>query len=279
MSSDREKFDRIAQSDLHNARGIELADRGWLDESIKEFSKAIELDPDSAHAHDNIATVYAEKGMLREAMREYLLAIDLEPQSPTAHYNLACFLATHAYDLSVREYRHVLELEWDYPDAHLNLGLTLAERGNFVEALREYEVALDQNPRDAVARHEMATVLMDMGRYGEAIPHLREVVKEEGDNLDAHIDLGISYTSKGFFEEAEKSLAKALALDASDIMANYHLAALRSAQERPEECIEALGRAAEVERERVRAWAEADRFFDNVRRTPGFLALFHDAAE
>ena len=26
MSSDREKFDRIAQSDLHNARGIELAE-------------------------------------------------------------------------------------------------------------------------------------------------------------------------------------------------------------------------------------------------------------
>ncbi len=43
MSFDSEKFDRIAQSDLHNARGIELADCGWLDESIKEFQKAIEL--------------------------------------------------------------------------------------------------------------------------------------------------------------------------------------------------------------------------------------------
>lgn len=276
MSSDREKYDRIAQSDLHNARGIELADRGWLDESIKEFQKAIELDPESAHAHDNIATVYAEKGMLREALREYLLAIELEPQSPTAHYNLACFLATHAYDLSIREYREVIELEWDYPDVHLNLGLTLAERGNFVEALREYEVALDQNARDSVARHEMATVLMDMGRYGEAIPHLREVVKAEPDNLDAHIDLGISYTSKGFYEEAEKALLRALELDEGDIMANYHLAALRSAQDRVDECLLALGKAAEVERERVRAWAEADRFFDNVRKHEGFLALFHE---
>jgi tetratricopeptide (TPR) repeat protein len=255
MSSDREKFDRIAQSDLHNARGIELADS------------------------DNIATVYAEKGMLREALREYLLAIELEPHSPTAHYNLACFLATHAYDLSVNEYRDVVEIEWDYPDAHLNLGLTLAERGNFVEALREYEIALDQNPRDAVARHEMATVLMDMGRYGEAIPHLREVTKSEPDNLDSHIDLGISYTSKGFYEEAEKALGRALALDGGDIMANYHLAALRSAQGRTDDCIEALSRAAEVERERVRAWAEADRFFDNVRRSEGFLTLFHDSGD
>lgn len=276
MSSDREKFDRLAQSDLHNARGIELADRGWLDESIKEFQKAIELDPESAHAHDNIATVYAEKGMLREALREYLLAIELEPQSPTAHYNLACFLATHGYELSLREYREVAELEWDYPDVHLNLGLTLAERGNFVEALREYEIALDQHPKDSVARHEMATVLMDMGRYGEAIPHLREVVKAEADNLDAHIDLGISYTSKGFYDEADKALGRALELDENDLMANYHVAALRAAQGRTEDCLVALRKAATAEQERVRAWVEADRYFDAVRTHPEFLALFFE---
>ena len=83
--------DHIALSDTHNSRGIELADRGWLDEAVKEFKKAIELDPDSAHAHDNLATVYAEKRMFREALAEYLAALELEPDSPTAHYNLACF--------------------------------------------------------------------------------------------------------------------------------------------------------------------------------------------
>ena len=62
----REK-DNIALSDEHNSRGIELADRGWLDEAIREFRKAIDLDPDSAHAHDNLATVYAEKKLYREA--------------------------------------------------------------------------------------------------------------------------------------------------------------------------------------------------------------------
>ena len=91
------------QSDLHNQRGIELADRGWLDESINEFRKAIELDPDSAHAHDNIATVYAEKGMLRDAVAEYLRAMELEPQSPTAHYNFASFLASHVSKRMKRE--------------------------------------------------------------------------------------------------------------------------------------------------------------------------------
>ncbi|OGQ20003.1 MAG: hypothetical protein A2138_07545 [Deltaproteobacteria bacterium RBG_16_71_12] len=277
--ADKERFDRLAQSDFHNQRGIELADRGWLDESIKEFKKAIDLDPDSAHAHDNLATVFAEKGLLREALREYLLAIDLEPQSPTAHYNLACFLATHGNDLAVREYKDTIDLEWDYPDAHLNLGLTLAEKGQLPEALKEYQVALELDPGDPVARHELATVVMDMGKPGEAIPHLRDVVKAEPDNLDAWVDLGNCYATKGFYEQSEKALTRALEIDGADIMANYHMAALRAAQGRGAECLEALGRAAAVDRERVRMWVEGDRYFDVVRDTDGFRALFADAPD
>ncbi|HZW89744.1 MAG TPA: tetratricopeptide repeat protein, partial [Myxococcaceae bacterium] len=110
----REK-DNIALSDEHNSRGIELADRGWLDEAIREFRKAIDLDPDSAHAHDNLATVYAEKKLYREALSEYLTALKLEPDSATAHYNLACFLATHGSDMAVAEYKDAIQLDPEYP--------------------------------------------------------------------------------------------------------------------------------------------------------------------
>src|SRR5579864_7998082 len=105
------EHDNIALSDEHNQRGIELADRGWLDEAIKEFKKAIELDPESAHAHDNLATVYAEKKLYREALREYMAALELEPDSATAHYNLACFLATHAKDMAIDQYKDAIELD------------------------------------------------------------------------------------------------------------------------------------------------------------------------
>src|SRR6187549_2665756 len=140
--ADKEKFDRIAQSDFHNQRGIELADRGWLDEAIREFKKAIDLDPESAHAHDNLATVYAEKKLFREALAEYLTAIRLEPDSATAHYNLACFLSTHASEMAVAEYKDAIELDPEYPDAHLNLGLTYADHGRIEEATKELTTAI-----------------------------------------------------------------------------------------------------------------------------------------
>src|ERR671929_2009447 len=145
MSRDR---DRTVRSDEHNTRGIELADRGWLDEAIREFKKAIELDPESAHAHDNLATVYSEKKLYREALGEYLTALRLEPESATAHYNLACFLATHGQDMAVTEYRDAIQLDPEYPDAHLNLGLTYADQGRTEEALKELELAISLDPKD-----------------------------------------------------------------------------------------------------------------------------------
>ena len=97
--------DARSRADHHNSRGIELADRGWLDEAIKEFKKAIELDPESAHAHDNLATVFAEKKLYKDALGEYLTALRLEPDSATAHYNLACFLATHSHEMAIDQYK------------------------------------------------------------------------------------------------------------------------------------------------------------------------------
>ena len=87
--------DKFTQSDEHNARGIELADRGWLTEAVSEFQKAIELDPTSAHAYDNLATLHAESGDLLEALTTFLKALECEPENPETHHYLANFLANY----------------------------------------------------------------------------------------------------------------------------------------------------------------------------------------
>src|SRR5438067_4940162 len=150
MSRDR---DRTGKSDEHNSRGIEQADRGWLDEAIKEYKKAIELDPDSAHAHDNLATVYSEKKLYAQALDEYLTALRLEPDSPTAHYNLACFLATHAHDMAIEQYKEAIELDPEYPDAHLNLGTTYAGLEQREEAKADVRAANELDAQEPTVRH------------------------------------------------------------------------------------------------------------------------------
>lgn len=267
--------DRISRSDEHNARGIELADRGWLDEAINEFQKAIELDPLSAHAHDNLGTVLAEKGRLFDALLEYLEAVRVDPESPSGHHYLASFLASHGQELALTEYNRTLELDYEFPDAHLNLGLALSERGDLNGAISELETAHQQAPDDELIQHELACCLIDAERYPEAIQHLKKIIKDYPEHIEAFVDQGIAYTAQGFFEQAEESLQKALELDMHDFSAHYHLAALYAAWERPEQALEHLQIAASQDREKLRTWLRDDRLFDPLRddtRLAGLLS-------
>jgi Flp pilus assembly protein TadD len=268
----REK-DTIGASDEHNSRGIELADRGWLDEAIKEFKKAIELDPNSAHAHDNLATVFAEKKMYREALDEYLMAMRLEPDSATAHYNLACFLSAHAMDFAITEYREAIELEPDYPDAHLNLGLTLADVDRVDEAVTELKRAIELDATDALPRHELAGLQMDQADYRNAITQLKEVVRLEPKNFEGWLDLGICYAQKGFYAEAEKAYATARELNADDLLLTYNTAALFALWGRPKDSVEQLRRAVAIDRPRVQAWLQSDPMFETLKGDPEFEGL------
>ncbi len=265
--------DHITRSDEHNARGIELADRGWLDEAVNEFRKAIELDPDSAHAHDNLATVLAEKGHLDEALFEYVAALRADPESPTAYHYLASFLAGQGHDLAINLYRRSLDLEYEFPDAHLNLALALADRGRLEEALVEFEIAHRMAPEDPVIHHELACCLIDLERYPEAIGHLKRIGKDFPDYVEAHVDLGIAYTAQGFYAEAEGSFRTALSQDEHDFASHYHLAALYATWDRPRESLDHLEIAASQDRERVRIWLREDRLFDPLREHERYQKL------
>ena len=272
MADDRDRIRRQEESDQYNARGIEAADRNWLEEAVKAFRRAIELDPESAHAHDNLARVYAQQGRFHLALEEYLEALRIEPENPAAHYNLACFLSAHGEEMAVEEYQQAIQLEYDYPDAHVNLGLCYVDMGEHEKAIAEFRIACELDPTDFGARQELAASLIDVAEYAEAIRHLKDVTKAEPDNLDAWIDLGIAFSFQGFYDQSEGAL-RAADIEPREVLVPYHLAALYAGWDRLDESLEQLAKAVELDPERVRAWVEADRKLDPLRDDPRLMAL------
>ncbi len=267
------KRDSLSQSDEHNARGIELADRGWLDEAVIEFQKAIDLDPGAAHARDNLATVLTEKGLLCEALVQYVDALRAEPDNPTAHHYLASFLAGHGHELAIVLYRRAIDNDFEFPDAHLNLAMALAELGQLEEALAELNAAYKIVPDDELIHHELACCLIDLERYPEAIGHLKAIIKSHPEHVEAYIDLGIAYTAQGFYAEAENFLRKALEIDEHDFASHYHIAALYSAWGRTGDALEHLEVSAAHDREKLRLWLREDRLFDPLRNEERYAKL------
>ncbi|MBN4077511.1 tetratricopeptide repeat protein [Sulfobacillus acidophilus] len=257
----------------HNERGLELVDRGWLFEAMREFNKAIDKKPKCADAYDNLASVYAEKGQPFKALKLYLTAIELDPKNAAAHHNLGCFLANFGNDLAIEQYKSTIKLEDDFPDVHLNYGMALAEVGEYKKAIQLFKTALDIDSSDTMARHELACVYLELGLYHKAIKQLRIVINEDKKNVNALVDLGICYTKTGFYDEANLTFKKALKIDADNFLGNYYLAALHSLQNNKEEAIKHLEIAIKQDKNQIREFIKDDSQFDSIRNSKSFIKL------
>ena len=79
----------VPRSQLHF--GILAAQRNLWDEAVFRWKKAVELEPGSAAAHNNLAVAYEKKGMLEEAEKEYKIALELNPKNEYIQSNYEKF--------------------------------------------------------------------------------------------------------------------------------------------------------------------------------------------
>jgi Tfp pilus assembly protein PilF len=55
---------------------------------LKEFLTAIGIDPDQVESHRNLGVLYIEMGRLQEAVREFQIASDLDPGNTSLRESL-----------------------------------------------------------------------------------------------------------------------------------------------------------------------------------------------
>jgi tetratricopeptide (TPR) repeat protein len=64
---------------FYNDYGYYLLGQKRVDKAIEKFKKLVELAPKSANAHDSLGEGYLVKGMLKESLAEYSKALELDP--------------------------------------------------------------------------------------------------------------------------------------------------------------------------------------------------------
>ena len=72
--------------------GITAAQRGLWDEAISRWKKAVQSNPDSSAAHNNLAVAYEIKRNWDEAKKEYETALKLSPNNSHIKANFENFM-------------------------------------------------------------------------------------------------------------------------------------------------------------------------------------------
>lgn len=83
--------------------GIMAAQKELWEEAIFRWEKVLQVNPDSAIAHNNLAVAYEKKGLLERAQEEYEKALKLSPNNRYIKSNYEKFKKTLESDLKEKK--------------------------------------------------------------------------------------------------------------------------------------------------------------------------------
>ena len=150
----------------HNNMALASIDIGELEMAEAHYRESLAIEPQPA-IYNDLGFVLERQGLPHEAADMYRKSLELEPESATAHYNLAAALARSGeFAEAEPHFRAALEQE-PSSQAYGGLAFVLVQQGQLEEAASTYRLLLDKQP-SASAHKQLAEVLMRLGRKDEA---------------------------------------------------------------------------------------------------------------
>jgi TolB-like protein/DNA-binding winged helix-turn-helix (wHTH) protein/Flp pilus assembly protein TadD len=180
--------------------------------AIDYFNRAIQSDPNYALPHAGLADIYQISDRPQLAREEVQKALDLDDQSAEAHNSLAnlLYLFNHDWEGADKEFKRALELDHNYAPAHHWYSMYLALRGRKEEALAEAEEAYELDPLSPVVGANLAKILQEAGQDDKAIEQAKKTLDMEPDSAVTHAVLGVVYQDKKMYAEAITEYKRAL---------------------------------------------------------------------
>jgi len=127
--------ERTPNAENLNSYGIALADEGQPKEAIAQFRRALELDPNSAPAFQNLGIVALRMNDVRTAHDYLRRALDLNPKLPLALNTLGVVYARqNDFPRALESWKESVALDPRQYDALYNIGFVAARNGRREEA-------------------------------------------------------------------------------------------------------------------------------------------------
>jgi tetratricopeptide (TPR) repeat protein len=136
---------------------------GLRDIAMKEYRRAIKIDPKAYVARNNLASLYIISGEYREAIKELEKAAEISRDNPGIYVNLGiAYNALGDCDGAIKILRKGLTVSKEIPQLWFYLGIAYESKGLLKKAMQSYSRALRLNPGYAAAK-ESETRLLNNG--------------------------------------------------------------------------------------------------------------------
>lgn len=202
----------FGEAEEANAAANAMA-RHILASALERFQLAAVRFPENAEAWVNVGLVSAKAGLTVEAKAAFEKALRINPQHYMALTNLGQVLAAMGDKESAeRAYRVVAESHPSSPVAWISLAALALKDSHPEKAIQLLNEAIKRGRGDLPRQH-VALLLIRLGRWREAVIHLKVAVRETPRSVAAQHALGAAYAGSREFGKAVSCFRTALALD------------------------------------------------------------------
>ena len=189
-----------------------------LEKAFEYFREAIDIDPIYPLAYAGLADSYFRLSSqylspcltLPKAKAAVLRALEIDSALPEAHALLGMVLMRYDWDWQGAECEFKKAI---YSSAHQLYGVYLQSLGRFEEALHHIRLAQELDPLSLQIMVSLGMCLWAMRRYDEALKTLQETVEMDPYYYPTHLAIAVVQGQLGNFSEALEEFKKASQLN------------------------------------------------------------------
>ncbi|MFK7767905.1 MAG: tetratricopeptide repeat protein [Mariniblastus sp.] len=197
-------------------RGMVLKAQGKYILAAKDIRKAIELNPKLANAHYNIGLVFYALNDYEQALKAYDNAIKLNKNHALWYISRgSAKLGTDDLDGAKADYLHALSIKEARTDSEAHAGLSNIAliQEDLDEAFKQANMAVEAQPKNAMALNARGWVRFKQGNTDEAIYDLSRAIRYAPSLSIAYGNRGVCYVSQNEFDNAIADHTKHTQLD------------------------------------------------------------------
>ena len=208
--------------EIQNALGEALERIGALDAAVKAYRAALESNPEFRKASNNLILALVKAGKGEEAVQRARDLVAKAPNDADRHFTLGLAQSEQNIDEAIKSFRRALEINPRHALARYNLALALGRADRTAEAIAEMKQTLAIDAR-AETHLRLGTMYAHQGDFDAAIEQLSAAARLDPRSGEAHATLGAVFQARKDWENAERELRRAIAID-GDVATHYALA-------------------------------------------------------
>ncbi|MGF6239941.1 tetratricopeptide (TPR) repeat protein [Paraburkholderia sp. GAS38] len=194
--------------------GAVLAASGRVDEALKRFEQALEIEPRHVHALVRLGNTLVGMQRYEPALAAYDRALAVSPLVLDALCNRGSALrALGRYLEAIETYDRALTVDPRSYESLYNRGHVLRDLHRYAEALQSYDRAIAIRPGNVAMLSIRGRTLVDLGRPAEALASFNEAIAIQPDFVEALYNSAVALERLGRAAEAVQRCERVLLLE------------------------------------------------------------------